>query len=64
MGRVFGKKPFVFLARRAGVTDGEGIWEEAICVFGQKWLMSEVTKVRIGGDGANWGNNPRLFLPN
>lgn len=38
----------------AGVTDGQGIWEEASCVFGQKWSLSEVEKVRIGGDGALW----------
>lgn len=38
----------------AGVTDGQGIWEEASCVFGQKWSLSEVEKVRIGGDGAPW----------
>jgi len=47
----------------AGVTDGEGIWEEAICVFGQKWLMSEVTKVRIGGDGANWVKKGADYFP-
>jgi len=38
----------------AGVTDGLGIWEEASCVFGQKWSLSEVEQVRIGGDGASW----------
>lgn len=38
----------------AGVTDGPGIWEEASSVFGQKWSLSEVEQVRIGGDGAQW----------
>lgn len=38
----------------AGMTDGLGIWEEASCVFGQKWLLSEVEQIRIGGDGAPW----------
>ncbi len=38
----------------AGVTDGPGIWEEASCVFSQKWLLSELEQVRIGGDGAPW----------
>ena len=37
-----------------GVTDGAGIWEEAGCDFGQKWKLSEVRKIRIGGDGASW----------
>lgn len=38
----------------AGLTDGEGIWEEASVVFGHEWALDEVKKVRIGGDGAQW----------
>lgn len=38
----------------AGVTDGQGIWEEAGCAFGQKWSLSDVEQVRISGGGAQW----------
>lgn len=38
----------------AGITDGEGIWEEAGAVFAHKWDLSGVEKVRVGGDGARW----------
>ena len=38
----------------AGLTDGEGIWEETDCVFSQRWNLAKVEKTRIGGDGASW----------
>lgn len=38
----------------AGIVDGQGIWEEASCDFGQKWVLSQVKQIRIGGDGAPW----------
>jgi len=47
----------------AGVTEGSGIWEEASCAFGQKWLLSEVEKVHIGGDGAAWIKKGTEYFP-
>lgn len=38
----------------AGTGSGEEIWEEASAVFGFKWSLDEVKKVRLGGDGAEW----------
>lgn len=38
----------------AGLTDGEGIWEEASVDFGHNWSLDEIERVRIGGDGAQW----------
>jgi|Deesub1362A_J573_1020465.scaffolds.fasta_scaffold00957_15 hypothetical protein len=29
-------------------------WESASAAFGHKWVLSEVKKIRIGGDGAEW----------
>lgn len=47
----------------AGVTDGPGIWEEASCAFGQKWSLSEVEQVHIGGDGATWIKKGLEYFP-
>ncbi len=38
----------------AGVASGPEIWDEASCYFGCKWSLSQVEKIRIGGDGADW----------
>lgn len=47
----------------AGVSDGPGIWEEASCVFGQKWSLFDVAQVRIGGDGAPWIKQGLGYFP-
>lgn len=47
----------------AGVENGEGIWEEASTVFGHKWDLSRVEKVRIGGDGAKWARGGTDIFP-
>lgn len=53
-GKTGPKKRLLNRCSVAGVTDGSGIWEEASCAFAQKWSLSELEQVRIGGDGAAW----------
>ncbi len=47
----------------AGITDGNGIWEEASCAFGRKWDLSSIDQVRIGGDGAEWIKKGTEYFP-
>jgi hypothetical protein len=47
----------------SGVMDGREAWEESSCVFGQKWALSEVKQVRIGGDGAPWIKSGVEYFP-
>lgn len=48
----------------AGLVDGEAIWEEASCYFGEVWALGEVEQVRIGGDGAEWiKENGKAYFP-
>ena len=53
-GKEGDKKRLVNRTTVAGLTDGEGIWEETDCVFSQQWNLAKVKKTRIGGDGAPW----------
>jgi len=53
-GKEGDKKRLVNRTTVAGLTDGEGIWEETDCVFSQQWNLEKVEKTRIGGDGAPW----------
>ncbi|HHV78426.1 MAG TPA: hypothetical protein GXX40_02210 [Firmicutes bacterium] len=36
----------------AGRVDGERIWEEASAYLGERWDLSSIGEVHIGGDGA------------
>jgi hypothetical protein len=47
----------------AGLTDGNGIWEEASCAFAQRWRLSTVEQVCIGGDGAAWIKKGTEYFP-
>ncbi len=58
------KKRLVNRATVAGLTNGEGIWEETDCVFSQKWDLEKVKQTRIGGDGASWIKKGVEHFPN
>lgn len=58
------KKRLVNRTTVAGLTEGEGIWEETDCVFSQKWDLEKVKQTRIGGDGASWIKKGVEHFPN
>ncbi|MFO7951809.1 MAG: ISLre2 family transposase [Bacillota bacterium] len=58
------KKCLVNKTTVAGLTNGEGIWEETDCVFSQKWDFEKVKQTRIGGDGAPWIKKGTEHFPN
>lgn len=47
----------------SSLSDGEAAWEESFAAVGEKWDLSRVRRIFIGGDGANWPKQGVNYFP-
>lgn len=47
----------------SSLNEGEAAWEEGYAEIGGKWDLSQVQKIYIGGDGADWPKQGLEYFP-
>lgn len=53
-GKTKGARHLINRRVASALAGGETIWEEASAYFAGEWDLSQVEKIRVGGDGAVW----------